>query len=118
MDRTEIWEVVGDIAVSYPLMECDRCAIAIMTWLNQNQIPGTILRLRTQRKRELFIVSQRHGMHESITENGIHYGVNVLGLVFDNLSAYGLSKEEWIADFRCPSGKFLIDELDLDEMNK
>lgn len=51
-------------------------------------------------------------MNESITENGTHYGVEVLGLVFDNLSEYGLPRQEWIADFMCPSGQFSIDELE------
>jgi hypothetical protein len=36
---------------------------------------------------------------------------------FDNLSTYGLSREEWIADFRCPSGKFLIDEIGIKELD-
>ena len=51
-------------------------------------------------------------MSDSITENGTHYGVEVLGLVFDNLSEYGLSRVEWIADFNCRSGRFTIDELE------
>lgn len=60
----------------------------------------------------MFIISRRHGMEESITENGTHYGVEVLGRVFDNLSDYGLPREDWIADFSCPSDQFVIDELD------
>ena len=51
-------------------------------------------------------------MNDSITENGIHYGVEVYGLVFDNLSSYGLPRDQWVADFICPSGKFIISELD------
>ncbi len=51
-------------------------------------------------------------MNNAITENGTHYGVEVYGLVFDNLSSDGLPRDEWIKDFNCRSGKFVIDELD------
>jgi len=51
-------------------------------------------------------------VNHAITENGTHYGVEVYGLVFDNLSLDGLPRDEWIKDFNCPSGKFVIDELD------
>ena len=112
MEREAIWQEIGKIVVSHPVMECDRCAIAVISWLRYQKIPGKILRLRTKRKSEMFIVSRRHGVDTSITENGIHYGVEVLGLVFDNLSPQGLPKDVWIADFDCPSGQFIIDELE------
>ena len=51
-------------------------------------------------------------MNDAITENGTHYGVEVYGKVFDNISAEGLPRDEWIKDFYCHSGKFIIDELD------
>ena len=56
----------------------------------------------------------RYSDSESITDNGIHYGVEVLGLVFDNLSrqGIGLPRGEWINDFSCRSGKFDLEELD------
>jgi hypothetical protein len=34
-----------------------------------------------------------------------------MGKVFDNLSAKGLSREDWIKDFDCLSGSFVVDEL-------
>ncbi|MDJ1173217.1 papain fold toxin domain-containing protein [Roseofilum capinflatum] len=107
-----MWQEVGKMVITYPLMECDRCAIAVMAWLAQQGIAGKILRLQTKRPSEIFIISRRYTMNESITENGTHYGVEVLGLVFDNLSEYGLPRSQWIADFMCPSGQFLIDELE------
>ncbi len=112
MEQEAIWQEIGKIVATYPVMECDRCAISVMSWLAEQEIPGKILRLRTKRRSEMFIVSRRYGVDSSITENGIHYGVEVLGLVFDNLSAYGLPRHEWIADFDCPSGKFIVDELE------
>jgi hypothetical protein len=38
--------------------------------------------------------------------------VEVRGKVFDNLSVEGLTKEDWLNDFICPSGEFLADYLD------
>ena len=44
-----------------------------MEWLQDNDIEGKILRLRTKRRSEVFIISDRYGGNESITENGTHY---------------------------------------------
>ena len=112
MNKQFIWQEVGKIVTGYPVMECDHCAIAVSNWLRDNNIPFKILRLRTKRRSEFFIVSSRYGMNDAITENGTHYGVEVYGLVFDNLSQDGLSRDEWIQDFNCRSGKFVVDELD------
>ena len=111
-NQEAVWAEIGTIVTRYPLMECDHAAIAVMVWLNHRQIPGKILKLRTKRKNEMFILSRRYGMNDSITENGIHYGVEVYGLVFDNLSSYGLPRDQWVGDFISPSGKFIISELD------
>ncbi len=109
----EVWRRVGLVTVTYPLLECDRCAIAVARWLERWKVDYKILRLRTKRRREIFITSDRHGSGESITENGTHYGVEVMGRVFDNLSVQGLAREDWIKDFRCLSGQFVVDEMPL-----
>lgn len=54
---------------------------------------------------------ESRGINESITLNGKHYGVEVRGLVFDNLSTEGMIREYWIKDFSCPSEQFIIEEL-------
>jgi hypothetical protein len=113
-----VWQKVGKIAVSYPLLECDKCAIALAQWLQARSIESTILRLRTRRKTEIFITSQRHGVEESITENGTHYGVEVQGKVFDNLGSDGLLRDDWVKDFDCISGRFLIEEISLADLLK
>lgn len=111
MDKLFICREVKKIVSSYPLLECDRCAIAVSKWLKQYEIPHKIIRLKTKRRSDCFIVSRRYGMSDAITENGVHYGVEVFGIVFDNLSEDGLSRDDWIADFSCRSGQFVIDEL-------
>jgi len=95
------------------MLECVDCAKAILRWLDQHGIPCKILKLKT-RYGEDYILSTRLeqlGITESITINGQHYGIEVYGKVFDNLSEQGLSREEWIKDFQCHSGKFILIEL-------
>jgi Papain fold toxin 2 len=85
-----------------------------LKWLRQNQIKGTLLRLKT-RYRERYILSlrlERLGIGESITSNGVHYGVEVRGKVFDNLSNEGLTREDWIHDFSSRNDQFLVEELE------
>jgi hypothetical protein len=55
---------------------------------------------------------ERLGIGESITQNGVHYGVEVRGRVFDNLSSDGLIRDEWIRDFDSHNGEFLVEELE------
>jgi hypothetical protein len=109
--EAEILQEVGQISSRFPLLECYKCAISIMQWLSENEIEGKILRLKTKRRSEVFITSDRHVLDESITENGTHYGVEVLGKVFDNLSADGLSRADWLKSFHCLSEGFIVDEL-------
>lgn len=72
MTKQEVWQKVRQIVADYPLLECARCAASVMEWLRDNGIEGKILRLRTKRRSEVFIISDRYGSSESITENGTH----------------------------------------------
>ncbi|MEB3179315.1 MAG: papain fold toxin domain-containing protein [Nostocaceae cyanobacterium] len=108
----EIYQEISEIVSQFKNLECDKCAMALVDWLEANGIERKILRLRTKNKNDFFIISERYSPSESITENGIHYGVEVLGLVFDNLSPQGLPHDEWINDFSCRSGGFYLDELE------
>jgi Papain fold toxin 2 len=51
------------------------------------------------------------GTFDSITENGIHYGVEVGGVVFDNLSSEGILLQDWVSDFHSISDEFELIEL-------
>lgn len=82
--------------------------------MRERGLQGKILRLRT-RYGEDYILSHRLeqlGITDSITINGQHFGVEVRGKVFDNLSDQGLSREDWLKDFQCHSGQFILTELD------
>ncbi len=108
----EIYQEVGNISSQFKNLECDKCAIAIKSWLDSNMIEGKIIKIKTKKRNDFFIISNRYSNIESITDNGIHYGVEVLGLVFDNLSRQGLPRDEWMNDFSCRSGGFNLEELD------
>ncbi len=93
------------------MLHCHRCALTLKQWLIQRNIPGRIWRLTTRYDEEDFILSDRlaqRGITDSITENGIHYGVEVYGKIFDNLSEDGLAIEDWIKDFHSLSNEFEI----------
>ena len=110
--KEEIYQEIGKIISKFNNLECDLCAREIQKFLNLNQIKNKILKLKTKRANDFFIISNRFSVNESITYNGIHYGVEVQGLVFDNLSTQGMTRKQWEKDFSCRSGSFIIDELE------
>jgi hypothetical protein len=82
---------------------------------------GTILRIKTKYDEEDSILSQRlesQGITELITLNGQHYGIEVQGLVFDNLSVTGITSEDWLNDFQSISGEFIITEFNSTTFNQ
>jgi hypothetical protein len=111
----QIYREIGRVIENFDILECAECAQAILDWLRDNGIAGKVLRLRTQYRDEDFIVSSRleaRGVLEAITANGTHYGVEVRGRVFNNLSTDGMAKADWLDDCSCPSGQFILDELE------
>ncbi|GAB1539644.1 hypothetical protein NUACC21_23110 [Scytonema sp. NUACC21] len=110
----EIYQSVGKIVANFELYQCEECAIAVMQWLRENRISGRLIKIQT-RNGEDYIIStrlERLLINDSITLNGIHYGVDLKERVFDNLSTEGLTLSDWLNDFDCPSGEFLVDYLD------
>ena len=111
----QIYREIGAIVSQYDILKCDLCAKAVLKWIAENRIAGKLVKLKTK-YREEFILSTRleisAGTNESITTNGTHYGVEVRGLVFDNLSTEGLSREDWVNDFSCRRGEFIVEELE------
>jgi hypothetical protein len=109
----EVYQEIGKVVEPFKRLECFECAQAVLNWLKQNQESGTLLKLRTKYRDE-FIVSKRWeqlGGTESISMNGVHYGVEIRGRVFDNLSSEGLAREEWLNDFACRRGAFVVEEV-------
>ncbi|MBD2183871.1 papain fold toxin domain-containing protein [Aerosakkonema funiforme] len=109
----EIYQQVGNIIQEFKLLECAECAEAIKQWLKDNGINGIHLQLKLIGKGN-FIVSQRWDEWRTpITQNGTHYGIEVRNKVFDNLSTTGLSRNEWMEDFDCPSGQFSVEVIEI-----
>lgn len=110
--EAEIWSEISALAAGFSLLECDKFVIVVMQWLNEQGLQAKILQLKTQRRSEIFIASDRYSLSESITENGTHYGIEIFDRVFNNLSTEGLTRTEWLQDFHCPSEQFVLTELD------
>ena len=92
-----LYKEVGTLVIQFPLLHCEECASTLQRWLKQRGIPGKLWRLSTQYDDEDFILSNRleqQGCSETITENGVHYGIEIFGRIFDNLSSQGLSPED------------------------
>ncbi|WP_144052420.1 papain fold toxin domain-containing protein [Anabaena sp. PCC 7108] len=112
----EIFREIGKIIQKFDLYQCDDCARVIYQWLKENNIKAKILKLKTKSRNDEYILSwrlERQDITDSITDNGTHYGVEVLDRVFDNLSVEGMTREDWVNDFDCLSHEFTITEIDL-----
>ena len=111
----KLYEAIGNLVVRFPLLHCEECASTLRQWLKQRGISGKLWRLSTQYDDEDFILSdrlQQQGCAETITENSVHYGVEVFGKIFDNLSRQGLSPEDWVKDFTSPSNEFEVEVIE------
>ncbi|WP_263432584.1 papain fold toxin domain-containing protein [Nostoc sp. MS1] len=108
-------KAIGNIVIRFPLLHCEECANTLKKWLKQRGIQGKLWRLSTKYDNEDFILSERleqQGCVETITENGVHYGVEVFGKIFDNLSEQGLSPDDWINDFTSLSNEFKVEVIE------
>lgn len=106
----DLYEAIGNLVTRFPLLHCEDCAITLKQWLKRRGIPGKLWRLST-RYDEDFILSDRleqQNCLETITENGVHYGVEVYGTIFDNLSKQGRSPDDWVQDFTSLSNEFEV----------
>ncbi len=115
LDIAEIHQAIGNLVIRFPLLHCQECAKTLQQWLKQRKIPGKLWRLSTIYDDEDFILSYRlekQGCFETITENGVHYGVEVFGKIFDNLSPQGLYPDDWIQDFTSLSNEFKIEIIE------
>jgi hypothetical protein len=81
--------------------------------LKERGISGKVIQLKTEYRKADFIFSNRHDTGEPISENGRHYAVEVRGRVFDNLSSYGLYREDWLKDFSCGIGGFIVKDIEV-----
>jgi hypothetical protein len=110
LSDSQIDQEIGKIVSKFELYQCYECAKVVMQWLTENEIEGKLIELKTRYHDQDYIISDRVGNDQSITINGKHYGVEVRGRVFDNLSPQGMTREDWLKDFHCQSEEFMITE--------
>jgi len=111
----ELDEAIGNFVIRFPLLHCEECANTLKQWLKQRGIHGKLWRLSTKYDNEDFILSDRleqQGCSETITENGVHYGVEVFEKIFNNLSRQGLCPDDWSKDFTSLSNEFKVEVIE------
>ncbi len=108
----EIYREISKIVSNFDIFDCYQCAQAVIQWLSDNNLQGKPLRLKIFYSDEDYIISKRLGSDQTITMNGKHYGIEVKGIVFDNLSPDGMTREAWLNDFHCQSERFILEELE------
>jgi hypothetical protein len=109
----EINQQIAEIIKEFTIFQCAECAEKIKQWLKIRRINGIHLKLTTVDYDD-FILSERWDRgRDSITQNGIHYAIEVRGKVFDKLSTTGVSRQNWLNDFICRCGEFRIEEIDV-----
>ena len=88
---------------------CKEFADELEKYLKKNGINGTKIEFECEISD--LIYSDRYGL---ISTNGIHQGVKVGDLIYDNLSTGGINYNEWLSDlgyFEQPSGTFKIPKV-------
>lgn len=98
----EIYKSLTEISKKFGIFQCQACANDMQRWLEKHDVRG--IRIKISAYASDFIISERVGSHTTITKNGIHYGIEVRGKVFDNLPNTGISRQVWLNDFDCIGG--------------
>ena len=87
---------LSGIAGQYGNFECVNAAKAMENYLKKNKLNGYIISIQ-------YPVYPGYVWSETkqavISENGFHTGVYYKGKVYCNIHPYGLTEEEWLADF-------------------
>jgi len=83
-------------------LECEECAVELIVALQKRGIKGNVVEIRANNGYS-FIVSDTFGP-KAISRGGGHYGVQVDGIVYDNIHINGIPRDEWLKDFHAPNG--------------
>jgi hypothetical protein len=102
-------DIAKEVTAKYKLLQCEECANALAADLKAAGHSGEIIEIqaiasRPGGARPDFIVSNTHGGHQSITQNGRHVGVRVGDTVYDNIHKNGIPYKQWLADFDAING--------------
>jgi hypothetical protein len=100
-------ELAAAAAKGFTVFECEACALNIRRALESAGHGGKLLEIRGQGKRDFMVCLTHDRGQTTITNNGRHLGVQVTGMVFDNLHPGGISMQDWLADFDAIGGVYL-----------
>jgi hypothetical protein len=107
VSEVEVQAALVAISSKYELFQCQACADEMRAWLEAHQVPGIYIQIHARIGD--FIISERVGDQVSITRNGIHYGVEVFGKIFDNLPDTGILRQLWLDDFESIGGYDIVE---------
>ena len=110
MIKTYIHHQLRQIGRSYDNLQCQACADEMEMWLSQNGFAGIYLTARGGGRRGYIVSARYKSGRVAISENGYHYGIEVGGLVFDNLPEAGLTREVWLNGLDALGGVRIIEQ--------
>jgi len=105
-DPKDVVKIATTVTGKFGVLECVQCANALEDAFKLKGVSGEVLELKSSTD---FIISDALG-GAKITENGIHQGVKVGDMVFDNIHKSGMPYAEWLNDFHSPTG-FTIESI-------
>jgi hypothetical protein len=97
-------EIARKTAEGFAVLQCEECCDKIRQALSNAGFNGQFIELRGAARRDFMICRSLDGGSSTITKNGKHFGIQVAGLVFDNLHPGGMPYEEWLSDFDAIGG--------------
>src|SRR5688572_24440532 len=95
----EAIRVARAAARGFKLYKCFECADSIRNEMTRLGQPGEVIVLRAAGHVDLMACLSYDGGRTSITQTGVHCGVRIGDLVFDNLHPDGLPYQDWLNDF-------------------
>jgi Papain fold toxin 2 len=103
----ELRQKIKQIADRYRVFQCVECANAIQTYLVEQKITGTRIRLDIGFRNVPWSVIYDLKRAQQISTTGCHEGIAVLidneEVVFDNLDQDGVDRATWLRNFTSPT---------------
>ncbi len=104
MARTSAQQTAANAALGYPVLQCEQCATHIRVSLQTAGHHGEIIEIRGAGGGDFIVSGSCNNWQTTISQNGRHVGVNVDGVIFDNIHPNGLPLAEWLQDFDASGG--------------
>jgi hypothetical protein len=116
LSPTDIAAIAVSITQQHGRLECASCARELTTAFKNRGIKGRVWQLKaiaTQSRGWICMEDPAFPLpfptasgQDSISENGLHFGVEVQGIVYDNIFRNGIGLAAWPLQFTCYTGEF------------